>query len=62
MTWNEELQHWEIQIIDDGPDVYMNPNPPYHDALSDGTNPFESIGFHPMDDGTEYFEIEEPLW
>ena len=59
MTWNEKLQHWEIQVIDDGPDVYMNPNPQYHDALSNGEDPFKNIDFHPVSDDSEWIDMDE---
>ena len=56
LYWNEELQHWEIQVIDDGPGYEMNPNPTCRDAFPDGVNPFEKIDFRPMGDEGEPLE------
>ena len=54
MTWNEELQHWEIEIIDDGPDDEpFTPNyEDYQNMFPDGYDPFGGIEFHPMSEDT----------
>ena len=37
----------------------MNPNPQYHDALSNGENPFKNIDFHPISDDSEWIDMGE---
>ena len=61
LTWNEELQRWELQVIDDGPDDNrVNPTPRYEDAFPDGVIPFDGIEIRPLDADTEYIYDFDP--